>query len=84
MGVSQVMEPHAGQLGPSHEAIEALRGDVGVEWRTVLLCENETRLLPLAVEGHLFLELVSSPLPEDTYSSCVDVDRASAAVGLWG
>lgn len=79
-----VVESDGRQLIALHKVFETLGGDVEFEGRAVLLDREETRLAPFAIECHAFLELCLSQLAE--YEQClfVDVDRASATLGLRG
>jgi hypothetical protein len=63
-------------------AIEALGHDVDIVSTPILAGEDEPGVLPLAVVGHLILELLSPPSVEHREGLSVEVDGAAASLCL--
>lgn len=82
VGVPQVVEADARQACRPHQPLEALSHGVGMQRGTVDLGEHEVEVGVAGPDGKPGLELPAPVRPQDARRLGVEVDAASAVVGL--
>jgi len=80
--VPQVVQPHGGQSGSSHEPLERVREPVRVQVLTIAAIADEIELVPRGVEQQATLGLFLPVSAQTFRHERGQRDRAAAPIGL--